>query len=205
MLATVSLTKSPRSLRSKDRGLGWDGFIYRLLVQGDMPKGLKQTSGIIVISSSATETGANTFTQAEIDLQLNVLDREVFVVTSVDINSGFPDSAAGANTNTRMSLSTTSRTTMGGLSNSNVLAVSNLGIRAAGFVDGGVAFQHLSPETPPAQLDYVGIIATNNFFIQIEGTGNAGAKSGSVRVWGYRSQASADVFAALTQSELLSQ
>ena len=169
-----------------------------------MPKGLKQTSGTIVISSSATESAANTFTQEQVDLQLNVLDREVFVVTAVDINMGFPDAQAALNTSSRCSVSTTSRTAVGSLSASNVIAVSNLGIRAAGFVDGGVGFQQMAPETPQGDMDYIGIIATNDFFIQVIGDNNLAAKTAAVRIWGYRAQASADTFAALTQSELLS-
>ena len=51
-----------------------------------MPKGLKPTSGVIVISSGITESAADTFTDQKVDMQLNVLDREVFVVTAVDID-----------------------------------------------------------------------------------------------------------------------
>ena len=169
-----------------------------------MPKGLKQTSGTIVISGSQAESAANTFTQGQVDLQLNVLDREVFVVTAVDINSGLPTAQAATNTAVRVSLSTTSRTAIGSLGDSNVLAVSNVGIQASGLVDGGVGFQQIAPETPQGEMDYIGIIATNDFFVQVEGTNNAAAKTGSFRIWGYRAQASADTFAALTQSELLS-
>ena len=170
-----------------------------------MPKGLKPTSSQIIVSSLVTESGANTFTQAKIDLQLNVLDREVFVVTAVDLDPHMPDAQAGANTETNGSLSSTSRTTMGFINDSNVLAASTLGIRAAGFVDGGVSFQQNHPDTPAgSDMDYVAIVATNDFFIQVEGTGNLVAKSMSTRVWGFRAVADASTFAALTQSELLS-
>ena len=169
-----------------------------------MPKGLKQTSGTIVISGSQAESAANTFTEGQVDLQLNVLDREVFVVTAVDINTGFPTAQAATNTSVRMSLSTTSRTAIGTLGDSNVLAIASTGIQASGLVDGGVGFSQVAPETPQGDMDYIGIIATNDFFVQIVGDNNVAAKSGSFRIWGYRAQASADTFAALTQSELLS-
>ena len=93
-----------------------------------MPKGLKETSSLITIGFSTTEAVAGTMSQTKIDLQLNVLDREVFV----------------------------------------------------------------------------GIIATNDFFGQIVGVNNVNVKSLSGRIFGVRAQASADIFAALTQSELLS-
>lgn len=169
-----------------------------------MVKGLKPSSSQIVISGTVTEGAPNTFTQSEIDLQLNVLDREVFVVTSVDIDLAAPDAVAATNTNVNMSLSSTSRTVTGSLADSNVLARSLLEIKAAGFIDGGVGFQQNHPETPMTSMDYVAIIATNNFFAQITGYQNVVSKSGTFRVWGYRAIADASTFAALTQSELLS-
>jgi len=169
-----------------------------------MPAGLKKTSDIVTISSRVTETAANTFTQNQVDLQLDVLNREVFVVVAVDLNPAPADAIAGVDTSTQGCISTTSRTTMGFLDNTNVIATGENAIRAANFADGGVLLQQSSLDTPPAALDYVGIIATNDFFISIQGNNNATPKAMAVRVWGYRAQASADIFAALTQSELLS-
>jgi hypothetical protein len=50
----------------------------------------------------------------------------------------------------------------------------------------------------------LGIIATNDFFAQVIGQNNVAVKTMSGRIYGVRAQASADIFAALTQSELLS-
>ena len=169
-----------------------------------MPQGLKQTSSIVAISASTLETGANTFTQSQISLDLSPLDNEVFVVVAIDLNPQFPDSTAGVDTATQACLSTTSRTTMGFIENSNVLASASTGIQAAGFVDSGVGFTQSSLETPPADLTYIGIIATNDFFLSIQGTANGGAKRVGARVWGYRARADANVFSALVQSEVLS-
>ena len=171
-----------------------------------MVKGLKATSSQVVISSSVTETGPNVFTNTSIDLQLNVLDREVFVVTAIDLDVASPDAVAAVNTSSNMSISTTARTTMGQLSDTNVMGVALSSIRAAGFVDGGVGFQSLHPDSPTAEgLSYVAVIATNDFHLQIQGGGNLVAKEGHARLWGYRAVADAATFAALTQSELLSQ
>ena len=165
---------------------------------------LKKTSEVIVISSSVTESAPNTFTQAQVDLQLNPLDQEVFVVTAIDLNLTPPDAIAGVDTASLGSLSTTSRTSIGNISISNTMAEARDDIRAAGFVDGGVGFHRNSGETPHAQLDYIGIIATNDFFLQVEGLANGVAKTLLSRVWGYRAKADAATYAALTQSELLS-
>ena len=60
-------------------------------------------------------------------------------------------------------------------------------------------------ESPAVGMDYLAIIATNDFFVQIEGNGNLGAKAMSGKLYGYRAIGDANTFAALTQSELLSQ
>jgi len=169
-----------------------------------MPKGLKQSSSLIIIGASVIEAGANTFTESRVDLQLNPLDNEVFVVTGIDMDVDAPDAIAGINTAQVMALTTTSQTTLPGLAKTACLARKSLRIRAAGFVDGGVGFQEAAGDTPPATLDYIGIIATNDFFLQTQGTNNGGAGSGAVKVYGYRARAEASVYAALVQSEVLS-
>jgi hypothetical protein len=169
-----------------------------------MPTGLKQTSSIIAVGFSVDETAANTFTQASIDLNLSPLDREVFVVQSINMDGSPPDALAAVNTTTYCQLTTTSQTGVVNLSNSNCLAVARLDIKAAGFVDGGVGFERESSESPSTGLDYIGIIATNDFFVACRGTGNAVAKGLSGKLYGYRARASADIYAALVQSEVLS-
>jgi len=169
-----------------------------------MPKGLKSTSSIVAISSSVTESAPNTFTQQQVSLDLSPLDNEVFVVVAVDLNPQFPDALAGVDTSTQAAISTTSRAAMGFIQNDNVLASASAAIRAAGLVDGGVGFQQSALETPPATLEYIGIIATNDFFIQVEGRQNLIAKGCSGKLYGYRARADADIYSALVQSEVLS-
>ena len=169
-----------------------------------MPKGLKETSSVVAVSAGITETGANTFTQGQVDLNLDPLNNEVFVVLAVDINLSPPDAVAGADSATLGSISTTSRTSIGTIANSNVIAESRLDIRGGGLVDGAVSFTRLAGETPTAMLDYIGIIATNDFFVQVQGAGNTKAQFANVRVWGYRAKADAAIYAALVQSEVLS-
>lgn len=169
-----------------------------------MPAGLKQTSSIVAISERVLETGANTYTQQQVSLDLSPLDNEVFVVLAIDLNPQFPDAIAATDTAVQGCVSTTSRSDMGFIEDSNVLASSSTAIRASGFADGGVGFSQQALETPPATLEYIGIIATNDFFISVEGTGNGGPKALGARVWGYRAKANADIYAALVQSEVLS-
>ena len=169
-----------------------------------MPTGLKASSSTVAIGFSVDESAPNTFTEASVDLNLSPLDREVFVVTAVNLDPLAPDALAATNTQVNASLTTTSQTAVATLADANCLATANLDIRAAGFADGGVSFTRNGMETPPATLDYIGIIATNDFFVQIKGVQNTGIKSCFGKLYGYRAVASADIYAALVQSEVLS-
>lgn len=169
-----------------------------------MPKGLKETSSIVAISADVLETAPNTYTQEQVSLDLDPLNNEVFVVVAIDLNPQFPDALAATDTATQACISTTSRTSMGFIEDNNVLSSASVAIQAAGFVDGGVGFSQQALETPPATLEYIGIIATNDFFLSVQGTANAAAKRVGARVWGYRARADASVYAALVQSEVLS-
>ena len=91
---------------------------------------------------------------------------------------------------------------MPNLSDSAALAIAANAIRADAVI--GVGFSKSSMETPPSGLEYIGIIATNDFFVQVLGTGNAAAKKVSGKLYGYRARADAAVYAALVQSEVLS-
>lgn len=167
-----------------------------------MPKGLKETSSIITVGAEVIESAANTFTTQQVDLQLNPLDNEVFVVYGVDLDVLEPNLVPGTDTTIKASVSTTSRTDVGNLAASNVLAINRIEIQSAA---GEVARGQFSSDSGPAtQLEYLGIIATNDFFLNIEGTNNTGARSATVRLYGVRAKADSSVYAALVQSELLS-
>ena len=169
-----------------------------------MPAGLKQTSSTIAIGFNATQGAANAFAQTTVDLNLSPLDREVFVVLGINLDPYSPDVVAGSTTTVKTSVTTTSQTAAVQLDNSNCLAVALNEIKmGAGSVE-GVAFQTLGFETPPAMLEYVGIIATNDFFVQIDSQNNTNARQVNGKLYGYRARASADIYAALVQSEVLS-
>ena len=168
-----------------------------------MPAGLKTTSSIVAIGFDANETVANTFVQSQIDLNLSPLDREVFVVLSINMDGESPDAIDETDTSVLSSLTSTSQTSVQLLSNSNCMAHSAKVIRAAEATNWGVGFS-TALETPPSNLDYIGIIATNDFFVQCQGFNNTALKGVSGKVYGYRARATADIFAALVQSEVLS-
>lgn len=167
-----------------------------------MPKGIKETSGLIVISSSITESAANTFTSETVDVQLNPLDNEVLIVYSVDLDASRPDLIAATTTECRMTLSTVPRTTVGSIANPNVLAAARIVTQDNGV--SAVTNAFASDSTPATGLEYLGIIATDNFSLQIQGTNNASPMVGAAKLYCVRGRADASVYAALVQSELLS-
>ena len=169
-----------------------------------MVKGLKQTSSTVAIGFRAVETAANTFIQETIDLNLDPLNNEVFVVLAIDLNPTAPDNVAGASTATSSSLTVTSQTSVQTLANSNCMADSVLNIRQDPGSTTGVPFQRIAQESPATLLDYIGIIATNDFFVQLKGSGNTNPKAVTGKLYGYRARADASVYAALVQSEVLS-
>ena len=170
-----------------------------------MVKGLKQTSSVVAIGFNVAETAINTFAQGSIDLNLSPLDREVFVVLSVNLDPISPDAAPGLSSATSASLTTTSQTDVQTLANSNCLAVARNEIRShPAFVEAGAPFIRSSSETPVAGLDFIGIIATNDFFVQVRGENNTLVKGCSGKMYGFRAQADASIFSALVQSEVLS-
>jgi len=162
--------------------------------------GFKKTSDMIAISFSAASTVVDTYAEEEISLQLDVLNNEIFVVLAIDLNPSTPQAVGGTNTNTAAAVSSTSQPTIGKLSNSNVLAVAELNIR-----DGLVPFQRLAQESYVGDLDYIGLISTNNFFVGIDSANTGSTHTVRGRIFGYRAKADASTYAALVQSEVLSQ
>jgi len=166
--------------------------------------GFKKTSDLIAVSFGIDESAPNTYTQEEIALQLDVLNNEIFVVLAVDINLLPPDAVAGTNTSTAGSVTSTSQTVIGNLDSTNTIATARDFIQAGGFVDGGVGFSRTAMESYTGDVDYIALIATNNFFVSVQGLNNLAAKASTGRVWGYRARADASTYAALVQSEVLS-
>ena len=167
--------------------------------------GLKQTSSMIAIGFEAIESAPNTFAEAQIDLNLSPLDREVFVALAINLDPFTPDCVAGIDTRVASSLTSTSQTDVANLSNSNCMAAAGNLIKQDPGSLAGVPFSTGFFETPAGVgLDYIGIIATNDFFVQVKGTGNLVAKRLQGKLYGYRARASADIYAALVQSEVLS-
>ena len=183
-----------------------------------MPTGLKSTSSPIVVSQ-VYSAGAG-FASLAVDLQLNPLDNEVFVVTAIDFswnpeNTTDWDLVQGAQAaGIFCTVSTTKRATVGTIGASNVIAGWQINPYSPepSFTEPqpvGTRFataysEQLSGNTPPANMDYLAIIATSDFFINSDSYNMVDPQACAVRLYGYRAQASASQYAALVQSEVLS-
>jgi len=169
-----------------------------------MPKGIKQTSDIVAISTSVTESAANTLTTNTIELALSPLDNQVFVITKVDMDLQNPDMIAGIATGNDVTISSRARTTVGSLADNDVIAIARRSIEtAAAFTTSVFSSEEAPDQAAPAGMDYLFIVFTNDIFLNILGTNNAAPLTCQARIWGYRATASSSVYAAGVQSELL--
>jgi len=169
-----------------------------------MAKGITVTSSIITISGNTGETVAGTMAEEQIPLSLDILNREVLLVYAVDLNSANPQSVPGVTTTVQSSLSSTTRATVGTIANTNVLAAGRKQISSSAPGD-SIGFEDVSPETPASNsLDYIGIVSTNDFFVQVQGTNQPLTCSVDWRMWCARAKVTADIYAALVQGETLS-
>ena len=181
-----------------------------------MPRGLKPTSSQIVVSFDTTETAINTYTQERVDLQLNALDNECFIVTAIKLDLESPDmNLTGASQNVRArvraAISKQSSPTMLTLGSPSCIATAEEMLIYSEEVQAGpsyyataASFQENNTDSP-STLEYLDVIATPDFFVAIEGTNNQGGKTVSGKIYGYRASADSSTYAALVQSELLSQ
>lgn len=175
---------------------------------------LKKSSEVITISHLVDQGVANAFQVDPVDLQLNPLDNEVFVVTGVKIDFLSPQPFAGTAvagvlaSEDEIAITTTRPATMPNLSNSNCLAYANrLTTASVNAATELIAFSCVETgptDTPDANLDYIGIIATSDMFVSVDSNASQSPTDAAVRVFGYRARADAATYAALVQSEVLS-
>lgn len=181
-----------------------------MIIANTMPRGLKETSSQLVISFGLTETGPNTFTSERIDLQLNALDNEVFVITGAKLDLECPDVFSGlGNVRTAnfvsLSKQDISNANFRDLANTSVFATADIQI-VSDVGPAGTVFASIQENScdTPVEMEYLDIIATPDFFVNINGVGNTQTMSVSGKLYGYRAKADSATYASLVQSELLS-
>jgi hypothetical protein len=169
---------------------------------------LKQTSQPLNIGSTIDLVdGTPAFLQ--VTLPLSSLDREVFVVTDVQMDSEpLPMPVApGSQTSMDASINKTSENVLA-INSPNCVGSLKRRIIESALPTGGAIYQDSyspSESSTGTMADYLTVIATPNFVIAGSyGTtgGGAGNRALFVRVTGYRAVANADTYAALVTEEL---
>ena len=183
-----------------------------------MLKGLKPDSELLFISQELTLPDGGTAVDLEVNLPLNTLERQVFVVTDVMayVEGGWSGQTGAAPNNTidfswsvaSVDLSTTLGSGVtGNIGNPRVLAAAGgeCNIGATGIVNWRE--WGTNNATTGTGSDYLGIIATPDFFIRGQYNDALATSSARlyVRVVGYMAIASADTYAALVTQEVNSQ
>jgi len=165
----------------------------------------KKKTELINISGVINESGANTFTEKQVSLDLDPISREIFVVTDAYLDPFTPSTVAGLRTSTAVSVSNVTRTSVVGIGDSQCIT------NVTDAIFGGVAefnfartAMPISQQSTGSMNDYLAIISTPNFFVQVQGTNNTGGSGAGFRLTGFRATADADTYASLVASEVLS-
>jgi len=161
-------------------------------------------SNVFTVNTQLTESGAHTFTSDTIALNVDPLSSEIIIVLAADIDVQGVDLVATKNTTVNASISTTARTTVGGLESSNVIANKTIHIRADAA--NAVSFESQHPDSPTSNnLDWIALIATDDIHLNIQGSADqVSAGTMQARLWCIRGRVKdAGVYSALVQSELL--
>tara|TARA_B100000963_G_C22599393_1_gene659500 strand:- start:312 stop:866 length:555 start_codon:yes stop_codon:yes gene_type:complete len=183
-----------------------------------MPTGLTQTSDPIAISARFVQSNTNAFEVKRLDLQLNPLDQEVFVITAVKVDflnmpGRLPHPVNGTFVvEYEAAVAKNLPTAMVNIGQSNCVAYSSLLAQQTSGGSGTTATIHSiieqgATDAPPATMDYLDIVATSDLFLCLDtgGVGPTETADVAFRIYGYRARASkAGVYAALVQSEQLS-
>lgn len=166
----------------------------------------KNISNMFTVGATITESGASTFTTEQIDLNVDPLSQECIIILGVDMDLQGLSYISGANTAVSCSISTVARTTVGNIADNDVLCMKRIAARTDAV--SGVGFESMNPDTPVANgnLDYIGLMVTDNAHLNIEGNAaNLAIGTAQVRLYCVRARVKdSGVYAALVQSELLS-
>ena len=162
--------------------------------------GYKWTSETFTIREAVTETGANTFTEQTVNLNLDSLSREILVIQRVDLDVAYPDAIASTYTSVSASLANTSQTTPINIDDPDCIASGNTVI-ASPNPTSMVSFQEAMPESINAADVPLFIVATDNLYLGVKGLNNTNAKSCYMVLHARRAKADAGTYSAILTSQ----
>ena len=166
-----------------------------------MAHGLKSTSNDFFVSAQIVESAANTFTEITLNLPLNSLDREVFVITGIILDPATPNPIPATVTDSFLQLTRNVSGALLTISDFNTIATS------VESIIGGVAEFDFFSKSYGNQImdsgqDYVDVVATPNMAVAVQGVNNLLPLTSNLRVFGYRAKADVGTYTALIASEL---
>lgn len=173
---------------------------------------LKKASALMNLGGAVTLTDGGGYTENRVNLPLDALNREVFVVTDiqVDYNPGLLfDAAIGGTQEVQGQATMNTQTSLLGIDNPDV--VGRFGARtiqgAAANLGAGAAMYHANPDETSSgtQSDHLSIVATPDFFVGgvlATTTGGAPTRSVNIRLTGYRAIADTGTYSALIAQQI---
>jgi len=173
--------------------------------------GLKKTSALMNLGGVIDLVDGAAYAEQEVNLPLDALNREVYVVTDVSIDHeqfGF-DAALGGTTSISAHIAKTSQDAI--IFVNDPTCVGTITARTiqggAGNLGAGTYQVTMQPDeqSTGTRRDYLSIIATSNFFVGglfSTTTGGQPNRSVFVRLTGYRAQADLAVYSALIAEEI---
>lgn len=174
---------------------------------------LKKTSALMNLGAQLDLVDGAGYTETEIDLNMDPLSREVFVITDYELDYGTSmhfDAALGGTVSISGQITVSSKT-----STINVNDPDCVGRFQAATLQGGAAnlgagayVVNKNPEGPSStgtSRDYLNIVATPNWFIGgsfSTTTGGAPNKQINARITGYRATCDVATYSALIAEQL---
>ena len=170
-----------------------------------MAKAYTITSDPFFVNGNVTETAADTYTQEEISLPLDSLNREGILVHAVYWTTSDPSRVVNALSDIRCQLTSTSKTGIVGANDANLISRREIVITGgAAEFSGPHIVDFVGSESPYQVSDNLGLIATDNVFLAVEGRNQTLPRTAQFRMVCSRIKLSADAYAALVTNELSS-
>lgn len=170
-----------------------------------MAKSYQVTSDPFYINGSVTESAPNTYTQVQISAPLDSLNREGLLIHAIYFRSSVPDRVPNLISTIEMQVTSTSKTTIVGVNDANLLAHRELVTSGGAAEFSGPHVLDMVSNTDSYQGDMnLGIVATDDLYVAIRSVNQAVEKGATVRIVASRIKLSADAYAALVTNELSS-
>ena len=170
-----------------------------------MAKSYKITSDPFFINASVTESAVDTFTQVQISAPLDSLNQEGLLIHAVYFSGDEPGRVPNANSQVRLQVTSTSKTGIVGANDANLISGQSRVISGGAVEFSGPHLIDLVGSNAPYQeTDNLGLVATDDLFLGIEGVNQTAVRSGACRIVASRIKLDSAAYAALVTNELSS-